>query len=100
MLESWAQSKPLQQIRILQTLLSGDVFTASIQRFIQRSPGGLNMLKQQKLMHKLEKIAEETVVEKVETANSAMKKAVTQAAKSRASRNNSKFPKNNHFCYR
>ncbi len=58
------------------------------------------MLKQQKLMHRLEKIAEETVIVKVETANSAMKKAVTQAAKSRASRNNAKFPKNNHFCYR
>jgi hypothetical protein len=51
-------------------------------------------------MNKLEKIAEEAGVEKVETANSAMKKAITQAAKSRASRNNSKFPKNNHFCYR
>jgi hypothetical protein len=58
------------------------------------------MLRQKSLMHKLEKIAEEIDAPKVETANSAMKKAITQAAKSRASRNASRFPKNNHFCYR
>ncbi len=67
------------------------------------------------LMFKLEKIAEkvaqsdartaannqvEEELPRVETANSAMKKAITQAAKSRASRTSSRFPKNNHFCYR
>ncbi|HEY9753848.1 MAG TPA: hypothetical protein V6C97_01660 [Oculatellaceae cyanobacterium] len=35
-----------------------------------------------------------------ETANSVMKKAITQAVKARASQNAAKFPKNNHFCYR
>lgn len=38
--------------------------------------------------------------ERVETANSAMKKAIAMAVKSRASHNAAKFPKNNYFCYR
>lgn len=41
-----------------------------------------------------------TTIAPTETANSVMKKAITQAVKARASHNAAKFPKNNHFCYR
>ena len=65
------------------------------------------MLKQKRLIEKLTRIAAQAAAEETddaeprkETANSAMKKAISQAVKSRAINNASKFPKNNHFCYR